>query len=81
MFGLYVKDYTCICCDNEAVVSNSSVPSQTLNKKHNSVSFHMVREVITSGAARVAHIDGVDNPADLITKILAKNKGFQFIEK
>jgi len=52
-----------------------------LNKKHISVSFHMVREVVASGAARVAHISGVDNPADLFTKILAKNKRFQFIHK
>ena len=41
----------------------------------------MVREVVASGAARVAHISGVDNPADLFTKILANNKRFQFIHK
>ena len=81
MFGVNVQEYTCIWCDNEAVVNNSSVPSQALNKKHNVVSFHMVREVMASGVARVAHIDGVDNPADLFTKILSKNKRFQFIEK
>ena len=52
-----------------------------MNKNHNAVSFHMVREVVASGAARVAHISGVDNPADLFTKILAKNKRFQFIHK
>jgi hypothetical protein len=81
MFGLNVKDYTCIWCDNEAVVNNSSVPSHALNKKHNAVSFHMVREVVASGAARVAHVSGIENPADLFTKILAKNKRFQFIEQ
>ena len=81
MFGINVKEYTCIWSDNEAVVNNSSVPSQALNKKHNAVSFHMVREIVASGAARVAHVSGVDNPADLFTKILAKNKRFQFIQK
>ena len=69
MFVLYVKDYMCIWCDNEAV------------EKHNVVGFHMVREVIASNAARVAHISGMENPADLFTKILAKNKRFQFIHK
>ena len=29
---------------------------------------------MASGAARVAHIDGGDNPADVFTKILAKKK-------
>jgi len=81
MFGLNVKDYTCIWCDNEALDNNSSVPSHALNKKHNAVSFHMVREVVASGAARVAHVSGIENPADLFTKILAKNKRFQFIEQ
>ena len=81
MFGTYIQDYTCIWCDNEEVVNNSSVPSHALNKKHNAVSFHMVREVIASGAAKVAHISGAENPADLFTKILVKNKRFQFIEK
>ena len=32
MFGMYIQDYTCIWYDNEAVVNNSSVPSQALNK-------------------------------------------------
>ena len=71
MFGLNVKEYTCIWSDNEAVVNNSSIPSRALNKKHNAVSFHMVREVVASGAARVAHVSGIHNPADLFTKILA----------
>ena len=52
MFGVNVHGYTCVWCDNDAVVNNLSVPSQTINKKHNAVSFHMVREVMTSGAAR-----------------------------
>jgi hypothetical protein len=78
MFGVYIQGYTCIWCDNEVVVNNSSIPSHALNKKHKC---HMVREVIASGAARVAHINGLENPADLFTKILAKNKRFQFIDK
>ena len=41
----------------------------------------MVREVIVSGATIVAHITGSENPADLFTKILEKNKRFQFIDK
>lgn len=49
MFGMYVQGYTsCIYYDNEAVVNNSSIPIHALNKKHNSVSFHLVREVIAS---------------------------------
>jgi len=81
MFGLNVSEYTYIWCDNEAVVNNSSIPSNALNKKHNAVSFHLVREVVASDAVRVAHIEGINNPADLFTKILAKNKRFQFIEQ
>ena len=81
MFGMYIQGYTYIYYDNEAVVNKSSVSSNAWNKKHNSARFHMVREVIASGAARVAHVSGTENPADLFTKILAKSKWFHFIQK
>ena len=39
----------------------------------------MVREVIASGATRAIHVSGTENPADLFTKVLAKNKRFQLV--
>ena len=56
--------------DNEAVSTNSSVPESTLNKRHNSICYHMVRETVAAGVLSVAWIPGTKNPADLFTKVL-----------
>ena len=41
-------------CDNEAVYNNASTPESHLRKKHHSISYRMSREVVSSGACRMA---------------------------
>jgi hypothetical protein len=50
--------------DNQSVVSNSTSPLP-LNKRHNAVYSHRVRENI---AAKILGIDGKKNPADVVSK-------------
>jgi hypothetical protein len=59
-----------IYCDNQSVVDSSSLPERTLQKKHNAICFHKVRESAASGAVRVAKVYGKENLADLFTKVL-----------
>ena len=40
-------------CDNKLVVTNSSVPASVLNKRHNSICYHIVREAQAAGTLRV----------------------------
>ena len=56
--------------DNQSVVTNTTLPSSTLKKKHNAIAYHKVRETIASGAMAFIHIPGTINPADLLTKPL-----------
>ena len=49
MFGVPVGDPAQIFCDNESVVTGSSVPESTLKKKHLSVSYHRIRESVAAG--------------------------------
>jgi hypothetical protein len=79
MFGLPVIGPASIFCDNEAVQKSNSDPSQTLNKKHNSVCFHMTREAVAAGIIRLGWIKGTENPADIFTKILDRIKRAKFI--
>ena len=44
MFGIPIDGPTDVLCDNQSVVTNSSVPESTLSKKHNSICYHQVRE-------------------------------------
>jgi len=44
MFGIPIDGPTDVLCDNQSVVTNSSVPELQLSKKHNAICYHRVRE-------------------------------------
>ena len=58
-------------CDNDGVRKNVSIPESTLNKKHNSINYHVVRESVAAGIMRVAKEDTETNLADGLTKLLS----------
>ena len=53
--------------NKNSVVTNSSVSSSVLNKRHNTICYHRVREAQASGTFRVVWIPGEYNLADLFT--------------
>jgi hypothetical protein len=70
MFGVPIDGPGDVYCDNQSVVESSSLPQRTLQKKHNAICFHKVREAAATGTIRVAKMDGKENLADLFTKVL-----------
>ena len=68
MFGVPIVGPTDVFCDNESITKNASVPESVLNKKHNSICYHRVRDAVASSAQRVAWIQGEYNQANLLTK-------------
>jgi len=68
MFGVPVDGPARVLCDNKSVVTNSSIPSSMLNKKHNSICYHRVRECQANGTLIVGWIQTNYNQADLLTK-------------
>ena len=56
-----------VLCDNKGVELNTTLPSSTLKKKHNAIAYHRVREAVAAKIARVYHIDGKENMADILT--------------
>jgi hypothetical protein len=71
--GVPVHGKTFMFGDNESVVKSGSIPHSKLNKRHNALSYHYVREAIASGMLRFHHIPGPMNAAD----ILSKHWGYQ----
>jgi hypothetical protein len=65
-----VPEPVTVLCDNQSVVTNSSEAQSKLNKKHNSIAFHRVRESVAAGWVLVTKVATADNWADLLTKAL-----------
>jgi hypothetical protein len=80
MFGVPIDGPGDVYCDNQSVVDSSSLPQRTLQKKHNAICFHKVRESAAIGTIRVAKIDGTENLADLFTKVLATVTRKKYLE-
>ena len=47
-FGVPILGPANVYADNNAVVKNTSIPESTLNKKHNSINYHIVREAVAA---------------------------------
>ena len=66
--------------DNMSVVLNTTVPSSVLEKKHNAIVYHRVREAIAAKVMRFAYIKSEENVSDILTKPLSNEK-FQYLMK
>ena len=56
--GVPVQGKSMLFGDNESVVTSSTLPHSGLNKRHNALSYHKVREAIAAGIVKFVHIDG-----------------------
>ena len=71
MFGVPLDGPANVFCDNAGVVKNASIPASTLNKKHNAINYHYVREASARRIIKVTKEDGNSNVADAFTKALS----------
>ena len=72
--GIPIEGPAEVLCDNKSVVVNSSVPASVLNKRHNAICYHRVREAYTAGTIRVGWIQGGYNKAYIGTKTTIPTK-------
>jgi hypothetical protein len=54
--------------DNQEVVTNSSIPHLSLDTSHNALDYHHVCEMIAAKILGYYWIDGMKNPADIVSK-------------
>jgi hypothetical protein len=80
MFGVPLDGPAWMFGDNESVVKSSTIPSSTLNKRHNALSFHRVREAMASMMLYFLNLPGAENCADLLTKFLPYPVAKKFLE-
>ena len=66
--GVPVNQKSFMFGDNQAVIMNSSIPHSSLNKRHNALAYHRVREMIAARVLGYYWVDGKNNPADIVSK-------------
>jgi hypothetical protein len=74
MMGVPLEGPANVFVNNDSVVKNSTIPSSTLQKKHNSICYHFVRETVASHIIRIAFTPSGENLADMLTKTLGASK-------
>ena len=66
-FGIPLEGPAEVFCDNMPVVKNLSIPTSALNKRHNAICYHSIREDQATGILWVVWIPGEFNLEDLFT--------------
>ena len=80
MFGIPVNQPSFIYGDNQSVLCNRTAPQSTLKKNSNAIAFHFVREGCARDEWRTTYINTHCNVADLMTKPLAGEKSWNFVQ-
>jgi hypothetical protein len=70
MFGIPIDGPTNVLGDSESVVNSASKVEARLNKKHNAIYFHTVREASAAEWIRVRWEPTATNIAKIFTKML-----------
>ena len=68
MFGIPVLQPAFIYGDNQAVLKNTTIPESTLNKKCQSIAYHMIREGVARKEWLTGYVPSEHNPSDTQTK-------------
>ena len=69
--GIPVRGASYMFGDNMSVITNTTLPSSCLKKKHNAiVGYHRIWEAIAAGIIKFIHVPGSRNIADVLTKPL-----------
>jgi hypothetical protein len=71
MMGIPIDGPSWMFGDNQSVITSSTIPESTLNKRQNALSYHLVRECIAAQIIYFMHVEGRVNPSDLLTKFLS----------
>jgi hypothetical protein len=66
--GVPVHQTSYVFGDNKSMIDSAVFPHSRLHKRHNILSFHYVRCMISKGFISLNHVPSEDNLADIVTK-------------
>ena len=80
MMGVPIDGPAWMFGDNYSVIVSSTIPQSNLNKRHNALSYHRVRECIANNIIYFQHVEGKYNPSDILTKSLGWAKAWPLVQ-
>ena len=81
MLGVPVEGLAVMFGDNLSVVTNCTLSTSTLKKKHNAIEYHRVREAVAAGVINLVHVPTKDKIADIMTKPLGPQQHYPSMSK
>jgi hypothetical protein len=66
--GVPINDVSYAFGDNETMINSATDPGARLHKRHNILSFHFVRSMISRGFIALHHLKSHNNLSDVLTK-------------
>ena len=79
IFGILIEEPSYMYGDNQSLLSGSTRPESTLNKKAQIIAFHFIQEGCEADEWRTNYINLSENISDLMTKPLSGEKRWQLI--
>ena len=78
--GVPLESTTWLLGDNQSVITQCTIPSSTLSKRHNALAYHRIRWAVAAGVVKFVKIPGKENAADALTKYLAYNDAWPLLK-
>ncbi len=72
--GIPIDGATHIYSNSMSAIYNTLKPKSILKKKNNALCYHTVCESVTMDESLTTHINGDENPADLLTMVICGGK-------
>ena len=66
--GVPLHETSYVFGDNESMINSSKYRESKLHKRHNILSYHYVKSMISRGFLSLNHLDSKSNIADVVTK-------------
>ena len=76
MLDVPIEGLSILFGDNQSVVTNCSLSTSTLKKKHNAIAYHRVRKAVVAAVINLVHLPSKENVADIMTKPLGPQQHY-----
>ena len=80
ILGVPIEGPSWLFGDNKVVVTSSTIPHSSPNKRWNAITYHKVGKAVAGGFIHFERISTDQNPADILTKSLPWHKARVHVE-